>query len=68
MDPQTVLNMVIGAGMAALGWFARTQYDEVKAMKQDLAAHKVEVARDYATNADLLRMEAKIDKLVDRLT
>ena len=68
MDPQTIVNMVIGAAMAALGWFARTQYDEVKAVKQDLANHKVEVARDYATSADLLRMEAKIDKLIDKLT
>ncbi len=68
MDLQTAINLGLSGAGCALGWFAKTLYNAVKALESDLSAHKVEVARDYATNSDLLRMEAKIDKIVDKLT
>lgn len=68
MDAQTLINLGLsGAGMA-LGWFAKTIYNAVKDLESDLANHKVDVAKNYATNADLLRMEDKIDKIIDKLS
>lgn len=68
MDVQTIINVGLGLAGTALGWFAKTIYGAVKALETDLSDHKVLVARDYATNNALLRMEAKIDKIVDKLS
>ena len=67
MDPQTLWNLLLSGGMAALGWFARTQYDAVQAVKSDLADHKVVVARDYATNHDVASIDGKLDRMNDKL-
>lgn len=68
MDPQSLFNLLGGAAMATLGWVARHLFGAIKSLESDLAAHKVEVARDYATNSDLLRMEDKLDKIIDKLS
>ena len=68
MDLQTIVDFVLGVTSAALGWFAKTIYGAVKDLESDLASHRVEVAKDYAPKADLIRMEAKIDKLLDRMS
>lgn len=68
MDLQTIVDFVLGVTSAALGWFAKTIYGAVKDLESDLASHRVEVAKDYAPKADLIRMEAKIDKILDRMS
>lgn len=68
MDLQTIVNFALSAISAALGWFAKTIYGAVKDLESDLASHRVEVAKDYAPKADLIRMEAKIDKILDRMS
>lgn len=68
MDLQTIVDFVLAAVSTALGWFAKTIYGAVKDLESDLASHRVEVAKDYAPKADLIRMEAKIDKILDRMS
>lgn len=68
MDLQTIVDFVLAAVSTALGWFAKTIYGAVKDLEADLASHRVEVAKDYAPKADLIRMEAKIDKILDRMS
>lgn len=68
MDLQTIVNFALSTISAALGWFAKTIYSAVKDLESDLASHRVEVAKDYAPKADLIRMEAKIDKILDRMS
>lgn len=36
MDLQHVLNFLIGAVLAALGWFARQMWDAVAALREDI--------------------------------
>lgn len=50
-----------------MGWVLRTLYDAIRSLEGDLAAHKVDVARTYAPNADLARLEDKIDRVLDKL-
>ncbi len=64
MEPQHVINVIFGGGMAAVGWFAKTIYTAVKSLETDLAHHKVEVARDYATNTDIRDINQKLDDIL----
>lgn len=50
MEPSTIawlLNGLIGAVCLGLGWFANVLWNAVQELKNDLAALKVELARDY---------------------
>ena len=68
MDAQTILNALGAIALSALGWFARTIYTDVKEIGESLHAHKVEVARDYATNQDLQNIDKKLDRILERLS
>ena len=68
MDIQHLIDFILAAIMAAIGWASKTIYGAVKALEIDLAAHKVEVARDYATNADLQNIDKKLDRILERLS
>jgi len=52
VDFQTVVNLLGGAGLAAIGWFARQVWDATKELRTDLEAHRVEVAKDYTPKSD----------------
>lgn len=67
MEPHTLWNTLLTAGIAGIGWVLRTLYDALRSLETDLAAHKVDVARTYAPNADLARLEDKIDRVLDKL-
>ncbi len=71
MDSQFAVNVVLGAGMAALGWFAREMWSAVKELKADLAHLREEIPKEYAQKDDLekvmIRIDAKLDKLFDKL-
>jgi len=50
MDQMTI-NLLGGAVMAGLGWFARTLWDRQEAHSKDLADIRVLLARDYVSGA-----------------
>lgn len=52
MDQGTI-NLIGGAVMAALGWFARTLWDRQESLKDDLSQVKVMIAGGYVTNEKL---------------
>jgi len=54
-------------GTAALGWFARTIWADMREVSKDLAAHKTHVAENYATNERLQQSVGRIEKMLDRL-
>lgn len=55
MDQQTI-NLVAGAAMAALGWFARMLWERQDAHGKELAEFKVKVATEYVTDVSLTRV------------
>lgn len=67
MEPHTLWSTILTAGMAALGWIAKTFYSAIRELEANLASHKVDVARTYAPNADVARLEDKLDRILDKL-
>ncbi len=61
---QTLFNIVLGLGLSALGWAARTLYDSVRELQSELAEHKVEVAKTYATNIEVTSINNKLDEIL----
>lgn len=77
IDPQTLLNMVLGGALACLGWFAKELWDAVQSLRADLSKLREELAKDYSPKADLVvfkeelfsmlhRIEDKLDRKVDK--
>jgi len=44
---QTIINICAGSALAIMGWFARTLWDAVQELKQDLSKLWEELAKDY---------------------
>lgn len=72
-----VLNLVLGAGFAGLGWFAKTMWAAVKDLADDLAALKDSLNNNYVRKDDfrefrhellgfLQRIENKLDGKQDK--
>jgi len=77
MEPQTVINMVLGAASAAIGWFAREMWTAVKDLKADLSKLREELPKTYVTRDDfredmrdikdmLAKIFDKLDNKVDK--
>lgn len=64
MDWQPFINTGLGAFCAVIGWVARTFYVDIRQLEASIAAHKVEVARDYATNHDIRDINVKLDDIL----
>jgi hypothetical protein len=73
VDFQTVANVFMGAGLAALGWFARELWGAVKELRADLARLREEIAKDYVSKVDfrdawreVMELLREIDRKLDR--
>ena len=62
METQAIINIVLGAALAALGWFARELWDAVKELKSDLGKLREDLPRFYVAKEDYRR---DIDELKD---
>lgn len=60
MEWQSIINIGAGSLLAMFGWFARELWDMVQAIKQDVQALEVKLAKEYTTHAD---MNARFDKI-----
>jgi hypothetical protein len=60
MDWQIIINLVGGAVVAAIGWFARELWTAVQNLKTDIQRIEVDLPTSYVRKVDL---EAKFDKL-----
>jgi hypothetical protein len=67
VDTQHVIDAILAAFVGVIGWVLRTLHGEHRELANDLTQHKVEVAKNYATNADLSRIEDKLDRILDKL-
>jgi len=62
MELQAIINVALGAALAALGWFARELWDAVKELKSDLGKLREDLPRFYVAKEDYRR---DIDELKD---
>jgi Tfp pilus assembly protein PilO len=77
MEMDALLNMVFAAVISGLGWWIKSQHDEIKRVTILLNKTREELGRDYVSKADsnqvlsqimnkFDRLEEKIDKLMAR--
>ena len=45
--PQSIINLLLGSALAALGWFARQIWDAIKELRSDLARLREELPTRY---------------------
>jgi len=71
MEWQTVINIGLGAILAALGWFAREIWDAIKELRRDIRSIEKALPEDYARRDEFrdaikevrAEMNGRFDKL-----
>jgi Tfp pilus assembly protein PilO len=77
MEMDALLNMVFAAVISGLGWWIKSQHDELKRVTILLNRTREEMAKEYVTKSDNTvvldrvmvrfdRLEEKIDRLMER--
>ena len=77
MEMDAILNILFAVIISGLGWWIKTQHDEIKRVTILLNKTREELGRDYVSKADsnqvlsqimnkFDRLEEKIDKLMAR--
>jgi chaperonin cofactor prefoldin len=68
---QDLINLVLGAVMACLGWFGKTVWDAVQELKKDLKTMEVDLPTYYVRKDELEnrmdKIEAMLSKIYDKL-
>lgn len=64
---QSVLNYIFGAGLACIGWFARTLWDATQKLKEDLKDVEVDMATNYVRKVELENRLDKIEATLERI-
>ena len=67
MDFQSIINLVGGAILCAVGWWCREIWDSVKTLKNSLQGLEVDLAKNYATRQDINSRLDKIDQVLERI-
>lgn len=73
MEYQDFINLGLGAAATVIGWFARTLWEAVNTLKDDLYKLKEEIAKDYiakdefgAFKSELFTMLRRIEDKLER--
>jgi len=71
MEDQQVINLIIGAVLSVLGWFARQLWDAVQDLKKDVKQIEVDLPTHYVRKEDLDvrldRLEAVLNRIFEKL-
>lgn len=67
MDIQLLFNIFLGALSGIIGWFARTLYQAVEALKDDLYRFREEVAKDYMPKSEIAAMREELLTVMRRI-
>ena len=67
MDINTIWSAGLSLVMGALWFFIREKFDELQRLNILLNKTREEIARDYATNAEVQRITEHIDQRFNRL-
>ena len=77
MEVDAILNILFGVVIAGIGWWLKTQREELDRLRILLNRTREEIAKEYVTKADSSevlsqimnkfdRLEEKIDRLMER--
>ena len=78
MEVDAILNILFGVVIAGIGWWLKTQREELDRLRILLNRTREEMAKEYVTKSDSSevlsqimnkfdRLEEKIDRLMERL-
>jgi len=67
MDINTIWSAGLSLVMGALWFFIREKFEDVRRVERLLNITREEIARDYATNAEVQRITDHIDQRFNRL-
>ena len=71
MTDQAIINLIIGAVLSVLGWFARQLWDAVQDLKRDMKQIEVDLPTLYLRKDDfesrLDRIEASLNRIFEKL-
>jgi Tfp pilus assembly protein PilO len=67
MDWQIVFNIVGGAILSVMGWFARVLWDSVQELRKDLKQIEIHLPSHYVKKDEITVRFDRIEQLLDRL-
>lgn len=67
MDWQSIFNIVGGAVLSVMGWFARVLWDSVQELRKDLKQIEIHLPSHYVKKDELSVRFDRIEQLLDRL-
>ncbi|UOF78213.1 hypothetical protein [Caudoviricetes sp.] len=71
MDWQNLINLVGGAALAVIGWFARQLWDAVQKLKADMSRLELSISDNYVKKDDfkdgIKELKEMLGKIFDKL-
>ena len=71
MDWQNLINLVGGATLAVIGWFARQLWDAVQKLKSDMSKLELSISDNYVKKDDfkdgIKELKEMLGKIFDKL-
>ena len=71
MDWQNLINLVGGAALATIGWFARQLWDAVQKLKSDMSTLELSISNNYVKKDDfkdgIKELKEMLGKIFDKL-
>lgn len=71
METQHIIDLVFGAGLTVIGWFARELWSAVKELKSDLSKLREDLPKSYVAKddyrEDIRELKEIMNKVFDRL-
>ena len=71
MDIQHIIDLILGVGLAVMGWFARELWSAVKELKSDLSKLREDLPTTYVTKddyrEDMREIKSMLNKIFDKL-
>jgi chaperonin cofactor prefoldin len=67
MEFQSLFNILIGAGLTVIGWFARELWDATQKLKQDVSDLELNVSEHYVKKVDINARFDKIESILEKL-
>jgi phage shock protein A len=67
MEYQQLVNLIVGATLSVLGWFARQLWQAVQDLKSDMKAVEVALPTHYVRKEELETRLDKLENLMNRI-
>jgi hypothetical protein len=67
MEFQSLFNILAGAGLTVMGWFARQLWEATQNLKDDVQKLELNVADNYVKKVDITARFDKIESILERL-